>query len=460
MATQTATKAILDWMYSTSFEDIPPDVRRWATLALYDGIGGNLACSLLPMAHRMVDFVDLVGGRPDCSIIGFPERTSVVNAASVIGTLGHADEVDAIEGDGLGAHIMAANMGAVLSAGQLAGASGQQVLRGLIFGYELTKRTHKVAAYVQRETGRAVGPAASLVDAGNTMGATAGAGIALGLPKDQMEVALSLGATMACGITPFARESGHMLKSFVRGGVGARNGVSAALMAKAGYDAPGDIFDGSQGFFHSRTGSEDLGPEFLAGLATDYTIQDLVFKRASAGGPNQAPRQGLVELMTENNLYADDIAEIQVEVPPSGFNTITLVHHPSIEGKDVLALAAIYGGTGFLGAHNEKYNRSPAALAIRERINISPRVEWAEEDRFRAMVTVRTKDGRELHRESIYRRMTEEDLDVKFADLVGMRAGAAKAGELAAVLKGMETVSNVSEVMRQLELPAAKIEDF
>ena len=90
-------------------------------------------------------------------------------------------EVDAIEGDGLGAHIMAANMGAVLSAGQLAGASGQQVLRGLIFGYELTKRTHKVAAYVQRETGRAVGPAASLVDAGNTIGATAAAGIAPGI---------------------------------------------------------------------------------------------------------------------------------------------------------------------------------------------------------------------------------------------------------------------------------------
>ena len=103
--------------------------------------------------------------------------------------------------------------------------------------------------------------------------------------------------------------------------------------------------------------------------------------------------------MTEHNVSPDDIAEIQVEVPPAGFDTITLVHHPSIEGKDVLALAAIYGGTGFLGAHNEKYNQSPATLAIRERISISPRDEWAEEDRFRAMVTVRTKDGRELRRE-------------------------------------------------------------
>ena len=64
-------------------------------------------------------------------------------------------------------------------------------------------------------------------------------------------------------------------------------------------------------------------------------------------------------------------------------------------------------------------------------------------------------DGR-----SIYRRMTEEDLDAKFADLVGMRAGEAKARELAVTLKGMDTVSNVAEIVRQLELPAAKIEDF
>ena len=32
-----------------------------------------------------------------------------------------------------------------------------------------------------------------------------------------------------------------MGKSFVRGGAGARNGVTAALMARVGYDAPRDI---------------------------------------------------------------------------------------------------------------------------------------------------------------------------------------------------------------------------
>ena len=105
MAEASSTKSFLNWMYSTGFEDIPRDVRLMAVLALYDVIGCNLACSLLPTAHRMVDFVNQTGGSPDCTMMGFPMRTSLVNAAMVNGTLGHGDEMDAHDGDGRGTHI-------------------------------------------------------------------------------------------------------------------------------------------------------------------------------------------------------------------------------------------------------------------------------------------------------------------------------------------------------------------
>src|ERR1700752_3720570 len=111
MAAQSATKAILNWIYSTSYGDIPPQARQLAGLAIYDAIGGMLACSLLPVAHRMVEFVKVLGGSPDCSMIGFPLRTSVVNAALVNGTLGHADELDAVEFDLLGRHTLATGVG-------------------------------------------------------------------------------------------------------------------------------------------------------------------------------------------------------------------------------------------------------------------------------------------------------------------------------------------------------------
>jgi len=130
--------------------------------------------------------------------------------------------------------------------------------------------------------------------------------------------------------------------------------------------------------------------------------------------------------MLENNLNTDDIAAIELQVSPGGYNTITHVHYPSSEGKDVLALVAVYGGIGFKEAHNEKYYMSPAARSIKERISILPKEEWVGRDRFQSILTIGTVGGRQFKRESVCRSLTADDLDAMFSDLVGMRAGDAE----------------------------------
>jgi 2-methylcitrate dehydratase PrpD len=457
MVTGNLTKTFYNWMYSTSFEDIPPDVRHTTLLALYDDIGCNLTCSLIPLSHRIVDFVKIVGGPPDCSVIGFLLRTSVVNAAVVNGTIGHGNEIDATDDTGQ-PRTLPAVIATALAAGQFAGASGREVMRGIIFGHELSRRVHAVQAHVQPSEASYGG-----IDEGHTLGSTVAAGIALGLSPEQMDIALGLAATMVAAITPpVGRETEHMVKSFMRGGVGARNGVQAALMAKAGYDAPRDIFDGPGGFFQSRLGIEDPGPEFSRGLGENYSIQGTRFKRASAGGPNQGARLALVELMAEHGLVSGDIQEIRVQVRAGGYNTITSVPHPTIYAKQVLANAAVYGGIGFLQAHQEKYYKSPEVLSLQERITIEAMPDWPNtgDERYRGVVTIKTKDGRTLQRESLWRRMTEEELDAKFSYLVGLRVGEAKAQELASVLKQLDTISNIADVMVQLELPEAHIDQI
>ena len=121
VANQSATKNFIDWMYSVRYEDLPSDVRKTVQLALYDGIGNIMACSLLPVAHRLFNFIRLTGDSSNSTVIGFPQRTSVINAALVNGTLGHADEVDAIDDpNSRGNHVIAVSLGAALTAGQLA----------------------------------------------------------------------------------------------------------------------------------------------------------------------------------------------------------------------------------------------------------------------------------------------------------------------------------------------------
>jgi len=58
--------------------------------------------------------------------------------------------------------------------------------------------------------------------------------------------------------------------------------------------------------------------------------------------------------MLEYNLNTDDIAAIEVELSPGSYNSVNYVRYPYIEGKDVLALVAVYGRIGFKGAHNNK----------------------------------------------------------------------------------------------------------
>ena len=97
---------------------------------------------------------------------------------------------------------------------------------------------------------------------------------------------------------------------------------------------------------------------------------------------------------------------------------------------------------------------------MQKRVKISARRDWAGfEDRFYAGVTVIAKDGRKLSKESKDRQMTEGELDAKFSYLVGLRAGENQARELAQVLKRLDSVSNVAEVMVQLELPEAHISE-
>ena len=343
--------------------------------------------------------------------------------------------------------------------GRPPGLPARKWARAVALGHEMSHRIHRVQDRVEQETGSKSDP----IDMGHSMGSAVAASVCLGLEPDRIEAALSLAATMVADVMPpIDREREHMVKSFMRGGVGARNGVAAAFMAQAGFDAPTDIFDGPRGFFNSRLGIEGPGPEFAGALGQEYSVGRTRFKRASAGGPNQGPRLALVELMDEHGLTHNDIAEIHVVVGPGGLTTITTVPHPTIYYGDVLGNAAVYGGIGFLQAHDEAYYNSPEVSSLRERIHIRADETWPTrgDERYRGSVTVTTKDGRQLNKESLWRRMSEEEVNAKFIYLAGLRIGEDKARELGEVLKQLDSVDNISDVLSQLEIPEARLEDL
>lgn len=168
------TAQVCEWACSMSYKDLPSDVRKEAVTLVYDTVGGLMAACRESTCQPVVDLVKDLGGKQECSIVGHPVKTSVLLAALVNGTIGHADEVDATGMRSTG-HFASVMVPTALSVGQHVGASGRLFLLALAIGSEvgarMTSTLSDAVPHVQNH----------LTDRGSVMGAAVVAGLLLGL---------------------------------------------------------------------------------------------------------------------------------------------------------------------------------------------------------------------------------------------------------------------------------------
>src|SRR3954452_9696382 len=77
-----------------------------------------------------------------------------------------------------------------------------------------------------------------------TFGAAAAAGCVAGLDPRQMRWVLDYTAQQSSGIVAWRRDTDHIEKAFVFGGNTARNGVTAALLVRSGWNGVDGVFWG------------------------------------------------------------------------------------------------------------------------------------------------------------------------------------------------------------------------
>src|SRR5207245_9616790 len=99
---------------------------------------------------------------------------------------------------------------------------------GAAFSYDSSLATHSIAG---------------------TFGAAAAAACAAGLDARQMRWALDYTAQQSSGIRAWRRDTDHIEKAFVFGGMPARSGVTSALLVRSGWNGVDDIFSAADNFF-------------------------------------------------------------------------------------------------------------------------------------------------------------------------------------------------------------------
>lgn len=421
---------------------LPADIVEVAKHHLIDTLAAMVSGSRLKPGQRAIAFAASQGGKPEAMVIGSDLVTSAINAALANGMHGHSDESDDTYYLSL-VHPGCSVVPAALAVAERQGHGGPAMLRAMVLGYDICARTsHALGVEKFRSSGH------STHSFGGMFGSAAAAAALLGLDADQTRYLISYTAQQASGLSCWARDIEHIEKAFHFGGMPARNGVTAAIMASMGFTGVEDVLSGERSFFQAF-GAYAEPDRFVAGLGETFEIANTAIKRWCIGYPIQAPMDAVSNLIAGHRLIAADIEHIRVSLDEQGARTTNARTMASINIQHLVAMMLVDGEITFVSAHDNARVQDPAILALKSRIELVGSAELNKPNTTEAIVEITTRDGRALrhHTTAVLgtpgNPMTRADVETKSRDLMAPVLGAKRTNELIATVWDFDKVDDV-----------------
>jgi 2-methylcitrate dehydratase PrpD len=127
--------------------------------------------------------------------------------------------------------------------------------------------------------------------------------------------AFSFATQQASGAPYWEREREHVEKAFDFGGMGARNGVTAATMIASGFTGVDDFLSGTKNLFAAVGGERPSPDEFTAELGNRFEIMNTSIKKWTVGSPLQSVLDGVTVLLEDSAVRAGKIRRVVVDMP-------------------------------------------------------------------------------------------------------------------------------------------------
>ncbi|MDZ4164881.1 MAG: MmgE/PrpD family protein [Smithellaceae bacterium] len=445
--------SLSSYIASTGQATLPAEVIHKAKHHILDTLGAIICGATLKPGQLAKKFVRQQGGAAEALVAGTAIITSAINAAFAMGIMAHSDETDDSH-ERAGMHPGCGIVPAALAVAERAGADGLRFLKGVVAGYDIGCRITQ-ALGVENVRRRAL----SLHGIGSNFGAAAASASILGLSEDLLKYVWDYTAQQDSGKYYWMRDRDHVEKAFVFAGMGARNGVTSAILVETGFTGVADAFSGENNYFESF--SPGVNPALLVEeLGRRYEIQLTDIKKYSVGAPIQAPLEALLNLRERHNLTAAKVEGIIARVPDDRVLIVRDREMPDVDLKHVLAVALLDGGMTFEASHSYERMNDPAVLAIRGKITLvgDPELRTAKIKRG-GIVEVTTIDGARLreHVELVRGRpgnpMSDEEIEKKCTDLMIPVLGADKTKNLIEQIWQLEKVKNMRELRPLLSVP-------
>jgi 2-methylcitrate dehydratase PrpD len=438
------TAKLAQFVTKLTYEDLPGKAVKTVKVAVRDCLGVALAGSREEDARIVAAIARQENAREETTVLGQGFQTSALNAALANGTAAHALDFD--HSFTMMGQPTAPVVPATFASGEALGASGRRIIEAYAAGFEVTaKLVHSL-----RDSKHDGWHAPSTL---GSFGAAAACGKLLDLDAAQMQMALGIAASMASGIVA---NFGTMTKP-LHVGLGARNGVLAAKLARDGYSANAKAIEGGFGLYQVLHPDAPIHEQAIDELGRSYALvtDGLRIKPYPCGGLTHQVIDAVLEFRAAHGLTAEMIERIDVDVVKHTFDRIVFrVPQTGIQGKfcmPYLVARAMLDGRIGLKIFTDSAVRDENVLKLAERVqmNLDPNLKKSDAAGRPCRVTIRLKNGQILTREAQHAKggpeypMTESELKEKFTECAREAIDPSNAAQASDYIEDLENLSDI-----------------
>jgi 2-methylcitrate dehydratase PrpD len=441
------------FMSGAAARALPAPAVEKTKFMILDTLAAMISGSQLPPGRFAINFAKAYGGNPVSTVAASSLRVGPIEAALANGLLAHSDETDDTHPPSQ-SHPGCAAIPAALAVGEKFGISGTHFLRSVALGYDVGTRVTATLGKLEYmfDTHRSTHGIAS-----NFVGASA-AGCAASLNTQQMRWLLSYAAQQASGLASWQRDTDHIEKAFDFGGMGARNGVTGALLVQAGGTGVDDILAGTDNFFQAFVPRNK--PEMVIDqLGTRFEIMRTDIKKWTVGAPIQAPLDALDTLLKREKFTAAQVNKVIVRVATNEAAIVNNREIPDINLQHLIAVMLLDGTVTFKSAHDLTRMKDAAVLRERAKVQLVPDAELQKLMPQRtAVVEVTLTSGKTVServgtvRGTAANPMTKDEVIAKARDLIVPVLGSGTFEKLAERIFAIESVKSVTELRPLISL--------
>ena len=448
------TSEYVDFCVGHRYGNLPPAVTAKAKRLFLD-FTGNAAYGLLADSSRaMLNFIrglDLPG---DCSLIGIPWKCPPQYAALGNGTLVKPNELDDVENSS-SLHPGACIWPVIMALGEKYHIEGQKLITAAVLGYETIIRLGQAINYAEHYR-RGFHPSSTC----GCFAATVVASKLLHLERQQMIDALGIAGSQASGSFRYI-VAGSWTKAF-HSGWAAHSGILAAQLARQGFNAPTDIFEGQYGFLESY--SQNTHPELiLKDLGKFYQIIRTGIKIHTACRHEHPALDAVLVIVRQNDLKPEDIQRVDIYMIGNAFRLVVEPEKEKRAPQNVVeAMHSMYFGAAmailkrrtFIDEHTEAWLRAPQLRDLIPKIycHHDPELDKLLPEKFPARAVIQTKNGQKF--EKLLERphgdgldpLPWEELQEKYQTLAGSIFSKKRVEEIEERIMGLEKIRDFCEI--------------